>query len=211
MASPPRAPMASSSAAQGWSAQNCRPRPRLSSKAASPCPRSPVGLTWGFRRSTGCWRSKRSARVLDHTGAPAICQKLERPPKGCSIQQSARPPIRDRLTATNAMTYESAWCQEQPYWQLLSPTTECKLATGLGAPNVPVTRTFALDLKRARPHALTQLAQLPFRLLKPVGHAHFAVHRHCGGEVLLGLLAIAPAAVTFAEAEVPVSYLRKIG
>src|SRR5262249_15211960 len=38
-------------------------------------------------------------------------------------------------------------CQEQPCWQLLSPTTECKLATRLGTPNVPVTRTFALDLK----------------------------------------------------------------
>ena len=55
---------------------------------------------------------------------------------------------------------------------------------------------------------LTQLAQLRFRLLKPVGHTHFAVHRYRMAEVLLGLLAIAPAAVKFAEAEVAVSYLR---
>src|SRR5262245_41380696 len=61
---------------------------------------------------------------------------------------------------------------------------------------------------RCRAPWLTQLAQLRFRLLKPVGHAHFAVHRDRGGEVLLGLLAIAPAAVRFAEAEVAVSYLR---
>jgi hypothetical protein len=32
-------------------------------------------------------------------------------------------------------------------------------------------------------------------LLQPVGHAHFVLHRHHGGEVLLGLLAIVPAAV----------------
>src|SRR5262245_17437726 len=61
---------------------------------------------------------------------------------------------------------------------------------------------------RGRAPWLTQLAQLRFRLLKPVGHAHFAVHRDRVAEVLLGLLAIAPAAVKFAEAEVAVSYLR---
>ena len=51
---------------------------------------------------------------------------------------------------------------------------------------------------------LTQLAQLLFRLLQPVRHVHFAVHRHRGREVLLGLLAIAHAAVKFAETEVAV-------
>jgi hypothetical protein len=56
-----------------------------------------------------------------------------------------------------------------------------------------------------RAPCLTQLTQLRFRLLKPVGHAHFAVHRHRGGEVLLGLLAIAPAAVKSAETQVTVS------
>jgi hypothetical protein len=49
---------------------------------------------------------------------------------------------------------------------------------------------------------LTQLAQLRFRLVKPVGHAHFTVHRHRGGEVIMGLLAIAPAAMQFAVAQV---------
>ena len=122
-----------------------------------------------------------------------------------SVPRQLHLPIAAAIAAAPKMP---TLCQEQPCWQLLNPTTECKLATRLGTPNVPVTRTFALDLKRARAHALTQLAQLPFRLLKPVGHAHFAVHSHRGGEVLLGLLAIAPAAVKFAEAEVAVSYLR---
>jgi len=111
------------------------------------------------------------------------------------------PQLPDTIVAEQ---WPSLSCQEQPCWQLLSPTTECKLATGLGAPNVPVSRTVALDLKRACPHALIQLAQLPFRLLKPVGHAHFAVHRHRGGEVVLCLLAMAPPAVKFGETEVAV-------
>jgi pimeloyl-ACP methyl ester carboxylesterase len=54
---------------------------------------------------------------------------------------------------------------------------------------------------RRRAPCLTQLAQLRFRLLRPVGHAHFAIHRQRGGEVLLGLLAIAAAAMQFAEAQ----------
>ena len=61
---------------------------------------------------------------------------------------------------------------------------------------------------RASCACLSQLAQLCFRLLRPVGHAHFSVHRHRGGEVFLGLLAIAPGAVKFAETEVAVSNMR---
>src|SRR5262245_13985545 len=48
---------------------------------------------------------------------------------------------------------------------------------------------------RCRAPILTQLAQLRFRLLQPVRHTHFAVHRHRGRDVLLGLLAIAPTVV----------------
>src|SRR5215831_373750 len=58
---------------------------------------------------------------------------------------------------------------------------------------------------RCRAPWLTQLAHLCFRPFRPVGRAHFTVHRHRGGEVLLGLLAIAPAAVKLAETEVAVS------
>src|SRR5262245_20981814 len=42
------------------------------------------------------------------------------------------------------------------------------------------------------------------RLLQPVRHAHLAVHRRRGGEMLLRLLALARAAVELAEAEVAV-------
>src|SRR4029434_4496253 len=41
-------------------------------------------------------------------------------------------------------------------------------------------------------------------LLQPVRHPHLAVHRRCGGEVLLRLLALARAPVELAEAEVTV-------
>src|SRR5262249_26867557 len=46
--------------------------------------------------------------------------------------------------------------------------------------------------------------QLRFRLLQPVRHAHLAVHRRRGGEVLLRLLALVCAPVELAEAEVAV-------
>jgi hypothetical protein len=69
-------------------------------------------------------------------------------------------------------------------------------------PQLPSPAESGCRRAQRRAPCLTQLAQLRFRLLRPVGHAHFAVHRHRGGEVLLGLLAIAPAAVKFAEAEV---------
>jgi hypothetical protein len=59
-----------------------------------------------------------------------------------------------------------------------------------------------MSLRKASCASLTQLAQLCLRLLQPVGHAHFAVHRHRGGNVLLGLLAISPAAVNFAATHV---------
>ena len=51
---------------------------------------------------------------------------------------------------------------------------------------------------------LTQLTHLPFRLLQPVRHVHFAVHRHRRVEVLLCQLAIAVAAMELAETEVAV-------
>ena len=57
---------------------------------------------------------------------------------------------------------------------------------------------------RASCACLSQLAQLCFRLLRPVGDAHFSVHRHRGGEVPLGLLVIAREAVKFAKTEVAV-------
>src|SRR6266851_2959604 len=49
-----------------------------------------------------------------------------------------------------------------------------------------------------------QLPHLRLRLLQPVRHAHLAVHRRRGGEVLLRLLASAGAPVELAEAEVAV-------
>src|SRR5262249_46801146 len=48
------------------------------------------------------------------------------------------------------------------------------------------------------------LLNLRLRLLQPVRHVHFAIHRRRGGEVLLGLLALAGAPVELAEAEVAV-------
>src|SRR5215467_5694948 len=48
------------------------------------------------------------------------------------------------------------------------------------------------------------LLNLRLRLLQPVRHVHFAIHRCRGGEVLLGLLALAGASVELAEAEVAV-------
>src|SRR5215813_4129326 len=61
---------------------------------------------------------------------------------------------------------------------------------------------------RASCACLSQLVQLCFRLSRPVGHAHFSVHRDRGGEVPMGLFVIARAAVKFAETEVAVSDLR---
>ena len=52
------------------------------------------------------------------------------------------------------------------------------------------------------PCALTELGHLRFRLLQPVRHPHLAVHRRCGGEMLLRLLTLARAPVELAEAEV---------
>ena len=51
---------------------------------------------------------------------------------------------------------------------------------------------------------LTQLIQLCFRPLQPIRHAHFTVHRHRGGEVLLGLSAIGPTKMEFAEPQAAV-------
>ena len=48
------------------------------------------------------------------------------------------------------------------------------------------------------------LASLPHGLLQPVRHAHLAVHRRRGGEVLLRLLALARALVELAEPEMAV-------
>ena len=55
------------------------------------------------------------------------------------------------------------------------------------------------------PDCLTQLAQLRFRLLQPVGHVHFAVHRRRDNEVLPSLRVIARAPMELAKAEVAVS------
>ena len=68
-----------------------------------------------------------------------------------------------------------------------------------------IVRTFARYLKAdANPPLLSELPHFRRGLLKPVGHGHFSVHRHRGGEVPLGLLVIARAAVKFAETEVAV-------
>ena len=48
------------------------------------------------------------------------------------------------------------------------------------------------------------IVHLRLRLLQPVLHAHLAIHRRRGREVLLGLLALARAPVQLAEAEVAV-------
>src|SRR2546426_5570263 len=49
-----------------------------------------------------------------------------------------------------------------------------------------------------------QIPHLRLRLLQPEPHVHVAVHRRRGGEVLLGLLALARAPGELAEAEVAV-------
>src|SRR5215475_1323281 len=71
----------------------------------------------------------------------------KRPSRFCSIWlvqivlPVAFPPGRLKLSTYPSLTGST------PVAQLLNPTTECKLATRLGTRNVPVTRTFALDLK----------------------------------------------------------------
>ena len=55
---------------------------------------------------------------------------------------------------------------------------------------------------------LSQLAQPRFRLLQPVGHAHFSVHRRCDGEVLVSLPALPTAAMHFGETKVAVGHER---
>jgi hypothetical protein len=93
-----------------------------------------------------------------------------------------------------------------PLLQFLNPTTECKLATCMRTRAAQITRTFARYSKAdVCPPLLSELPRFNRGLLQPVGHAHFTVHRHRGGEVLLRLLAIAPPAVKFAETEVAVS------
>src|SRR4029434_3108481 len=52
--------------------------------------------------------------------------------------------------------------------------------------------------------ASTQLLQFRLRLLQPVRHPHFAVHRRRGGEVVARVLALADAPGELAEAEVAV-------
>src|ERR671918_1817579 len=49
---------------------------------------------------------------------------------------------------------------------------------------------------------LLQLPHLRLRLLQPVRHAHVAVHRRRGGEVLAGLVAPVRAVIERAQAEV---------
>ena len=51
---------------------------------------------------------------------------------------------------------------------------------------------------------ISSLPHLRLGLLQPEPHVHLAVHRRRGGEVLLGLLALARAPVELAEAEVAV-------
>src|SRR5262249_21142804 len=57
---------------------------------------------------------------------------------------------------------------------------------------------------RRRAPCLTQLAHLCLRLLRPVAHAQFAVHRYRGGEVLLSVPTIALTAIQFAETKLAV-------
>jgi hypothetical protein len=58
------------------------------------------------------------------------------------------------------------------------------------------TSEFGLDTADIRRFSL--------RFLQPVRHAHLAVHRRRGGEVLLGLLSLVRAPVELAEAEMAV-------
>src|SRR5260370_17574206 len=51
---------------------------------------------------------------------------------------------------------------------------------------------------------LSWRCQIGRRLLQPVRHAHLAVHRRRGGEVLVRLLPLAGALIQLAEAEVAV-------
>src|SRR5689334_7875644 len=62
----------------------------------------------------------------------------------------------------------------------------------------PTPRT---DPRAAR---LAELGRLLLRLLQPVRHPHLAVHRRCGGEVLLRLFQLVRAPVELAEAEMAV-------
>jgi hypothetical protein len=59
----------------------------------------------------------------------------------------------------------------------------------------------AVSALQADTVVLTQLTHLRFRVIQPVRHTHFALHRHCDCEVLLSLSVIAPAVMQFAESE----------
>jgi hypothetical protein len=60
-------------------------------------------------------------------------------------------------------------------------------------------------LQRGAIFLSSQFLDLRLRLLQPEPHAHVAVHRRGGGEVLVRLLAVARAPVQLAEAQVPTS------
>src|SRR5438094_5403391 len=56
-----------------------------------------------------------------------------------------------------------------------------------------------------------RFGSIHLRLLQPEPHVHLAVHRGCGGEVLLRLLALARAPIELAKAEVAVGDERTHG
>src|SRR5262245_8685665 len=64
--------------------------------------------------------------------------------------------------------------------------------------------TICVRLGGVKNSSSRQLLQFRLRLLQPVRHAHLAVHRRRGGEVLLRLLAFTRASVELPEAEVAV-------
>jgi hypothetical protein len=76
----------------------------------------------------------------------------------------------------------------------------------MGIRAAQITRTFARYSKAdVCPPLLSELPRFNRSLLQPVGHAHFAVHCHRRGEVLLGLLLLALARAVLGLAHVPES------
>src|SRR5215475_2315758 len=67
--------------------------------------------------------------------------------------------------------------------------------------------TARADTSSPTPRATAPSSHFRLRFMQPVRHAHLAVHRRRGGEMLPGLLALVRAPVEFAEAEVAVAVI----
>src|SRR5215510_747914 len=116
--------------------------------------------------------------------------------RGMSVTGQLRLPQRVRTTwpPASAVRRIADWVDAQR-----GSSVRCHKPTN-AAQQSPYTGC-SITLAHRRP-PLCELTCFCHGLRRPVHHVHFAVHRRRGGDVVLRLLAMAPAAVQFAEAKV---------